>query len=105
MNGIKIIMHWSLYTHIFNGKLSSNHRCDVTCAIPVYEMYVFFLQRLFPLQEPGVNSDASTLTKEEIKVNSSGTKLTFQKSSASHILTENLSCRIFLKTALRGQIC
>lgn len=31
-------------------------------------MYYFF-QRLFPLQEPGVNSCARTLTKAEIEVN------------------------------------
>lgn len=65
-NGIGTMKDLSTCKPIFSGKLVYSHKYDVKSSVPVYDI---FSQRLFPLQEPGVNYEASTLTKEEITVN------------------------------------
>lgn len=42
---------------------------SVQFVFPPFLKKHFSLKRLFPLQEPGVNYEASPLTKEEIQVN------------------------------------
>lgn len=62
--------------------------------------------RLFPLQEPGVNSEAAPLTKEEIEVkktNKQKNSVRYQKLLHSHILTEALpfSSSVFSEAPLQ----
>lgn len=66
-SGMETMKALSTCTHIFSGKLLYSHKYDVKSSVPVCND--IFSQRLFPLQEPGVNYEASTLTKEEITVN------------------------------------
>lgn len=81
MNGMEGMKNWSMYTPIFSGKLFYNYRCNVKCSFPVFtNCDNIFSQRLFPLKEPGMNSEASPLTKEEVEVQLlNAAKLTFQK--------------------------
>lgn len=72
MIGLEITMHWSMCTPTFNGELFDYHKCNVKCWADVELIWLFIpfcSQRLFPLQEPGMNYEASSLTEEEIKVN------------------------------------
>lgn len=58
---------WSMYTPTFNGKLLYNNTCHLKCLVEcLYSLFVSL--RLFPLQEPGMNYEASPLTREEIEV-------------------------------------
>lgn len=43
--GMESMKDWSVYIRLFSGKLLSSHRCDVMCAIPVYELYNIYFSK------------------------------------------------------------
>lgn len=66
--GMDSMTYWSLCTPTFSGKSYKMYVIPVKMLREVICDSIL-CQRLFPLQEPGMNYQASPLTMEEIKVN------------------------------------